>query len=214
MRLAPCLSGIALALFSFACGGRGGTPPGRPPIFVGQDGQKYYLMEKGPYTAFYDPWGRLSRLEYDANEDGKADHVAHHEGKKLARLLEIDSDFDGLFERWEYFDDQGLLVKVGAARKSSAPDIWTFADETGQVVRIEYDEDGDGAPDRGETLVAGVVRGVDLDTDRDGKPDRWQKWEAGRLLLEELDTDADGVADRRLRYGAQGEVLGMESLDP
>lgn len=214
MRLANALTGVAALVLLIGCGGRGGTPPGRPPIFVGKDGQKYYLLEKGPYKAFYDPWGRLARIEYDANGDGKADHIAHHEGRKLARMLEIDADFDGAIERWEYYDDQGLLVKVGAARKSSAPDIWTFSDPAGQVVRIEYDEDGDGAPDRAEILEGGAVAGVELDTDRDGDTDRWQTWRAGRLLDEALDIDGDGAPDRRIRYGEAGEVLGLEPLGP
>jgi hypothetical protein len=56
------------------------------------------------------------------------------------------------------------------------------------------------------------VTGVEIDQDRDGRPDRWQSWTKGRLTAEELDTDRDGKPDRRVRYGENGNVLGLERV--
>ena len=86
----------------------------------GPDGQKYHLVDKGPYKAFYDRWGRLQRIEYDGNGDGRPDHVAHHDGRKRAYQLEVDLDFDGRTDRWEDYDAEGRLLKVGTAAARAA----------------------------------------------------------------------------------------------
>ena len=64
------------------CGARGGLPPPRPPTVTGPDGQTYHLVDKGPYKAFYDAWGRLQRIEYDSNGDGKPDQIARYDGRR------------------------------------------------------------------------------------------------------------------------------------
>jgi hypothetical protein len=206
---------LVLALLSGCagqCGARGGLPPERPPLVKGPDGRTYHLVGKGPYKAFYDRWGRLQRLEYDGNGDGRADQVAHHDGARTPRTIEVDVDYDGAVDRWEDYDAAGKLGRVGTSRRGRGPDRWTTAGADGQPARIEYDDDGDGKPDRVETLSAGALRTVALDQDRDGRPDRWQSWERGRLKAEELDTDRDGKPDRRLRYGDDGRVLGLDRL--
>jgi hypothetical protein len=211
-RALPFLLALLAAACAGQCGARGGLPPKRPPLFDGPDGRKYYLLDRGPYKAFYDPAGRLQRIEYDSNGDGRADQIAHHNGERHARLLEVDEDFDGLVDRWEDYDAEGRLVKVGASRGGRRPDVWVFRGADGQPRRKEYDEDGDGRTDRAEELVAGRVVHVELDTDRDGRIDRWQEWPQGRLSEERIDTDADGRPDRRLRYGARGQVIALEPL--
>jgi hypothetical protein len=193
------------------CGARGGLPPDRPATVTGADGQKYHLLDRGAYKAFYDRWGRLQRLEYDSNGDGRPDQIAHHQGQKSPRTIEVDQDFDGRTDRWEDYDPAGQLSKVGTSRRGKGPDIWTSADAQGRPVRREYDEDGDTRPDRWEQLREGVLRTVEIDADRDGRIDRWQAWHEGRLTTEELDTDGDGRADRRIRY-AEGKVVGLEPV--
>jgi hypothetical protein len=194
------------------CGARGGLPPGRPPLVQAPDGKKYYLLDRGPYKAFYDRSGHLERIEYDSNKDGRPDQIAHHRGERHARLLEVDEDLDGRIDRWEDYDAQGALVKVGASRRGGRPDVWVFPGPDGQARRKEYDEDGDNRVDRAEELLGGRAVKVELDTDRDGRMDRWQEWPAGRLAEERLDTDGDGQPDRRLRYGARGEILDLEPV--
>jgi hypothetical protein len=194
------------------CGALGGLPPERPPLVKGADGRTYHLVGKGPYKAFYDRWGRLQRLEYDANGDGRADQVAHHDGARTPRTIEVDDDYDGVVDRWEDYDAAGTLSRVGTSRRGRGPDVWTTSGPDGQPVRKDYDEDGDSRPDRVETLAAGELTAVAIDQDRDGRADRWQSWRQGRLAGEELDTDRDGRPDRRLRYGDDGRVLGLDPI--
>ena len=195
------------------CGARGGLPPPRPPSVKGADGQKYHLVDRGPYKAFYDAWGRLQRIEYDSNGDGRADHIARHDGRRRAHQMDVDSDFDGRTDRWERYDDEGRLLEVGTARaRGLAPDLWTSAAAPGEPQRLEHDADGDGRIERAEVLREGRVAQVEVDSDRDGRMDRWQRWEQGRLVSEDLDTNRDGAADRTLRYDPRGKVVALEPV--
>jgi hypothetical protein len=214
MRIAVVLGASLLAASCAGqCGARGGLPPPRPPTVKGPDGKKYHLVDKGPYKAFYDRWGRLQRIEYDSNGDGRADHIALHEGRRHPHRIDVDADFDGRTDRWEMYDDDGKLLKVGTASgPGKAPDAWTTGDAAGEPARREHDEDGDGAIDRVEVMREGRVAEVHVDGDRDGRMDRWQRWEQGRLVSEDLDTDGDGKADRTLRYDARGRVVALEPL--
>ena len=170
-------------------------------------------MDKGAYKAFYDAWGRLQRIEYDSNGDGRPDHTALHAGKQHPYEIDVDSDFDGKTDRWELYDDEGKLVKVGTAKAPGlAPNLWTSATAPGQPERREHDEDGDGRMERIEVTREGRVAEVQVDGDRNGRIDRWQRWENGRMLSEDLDTDADGKADRTVRYDPRGKVLGLEPI--
>jgi hypothetical protein len=187
-------------------------PPERPTRFKGTDGATYYLLDRGQYKAFYDAYGKLQRLEYDSNNDGKTDVWAHHNGAKVPSLLEIDENFDGKIDRWEEYNQSGLLIKVGTSRRGKGPDQWVFPGPDGSPLRREFDEDGDSRVDRIELLRQGRIVETRIDTDRDGRIDRWQFWENGRTTSEELDTDGDGRPDRRIRYGPGGAVTAVEPI--
>jgi antitoxin component YwqK of YwqJK toxin-antitoxin module len=209
------LAGLALTAVACArrCGGLGGQPPiGDAVKVIGPDGQEVLLVDKGAYKAWYDKWGRLGRIEFDKNGDHKPDHIAHYQGGRIARMLEIDENFDGRMDRWEYYEENGALSKVGQARQGGGPDLWTFAGPDGTPRRIEYDDDRDGKIERAELLEKGLVTGVELDTDADGKPDRWQRWVKGKLRGEDLDTNGDGRPDRRLAFDEKGHILGVEKI--
>ncbi|MCU0241551.1 MAG: hypothetical protein MUF51_03905 [Vicinamibacteria bacterium] len=195
-----------------ACDGRGGLPPPRPPVMKGDDGQKRYVMNRGPYRAVYDRWGRVERIEFDKNGDGKPDHISHHGGAKMPNLIEIDEDFDGRFDRWEYYDAASKLIKIGATRRGGWPDIWIIPGSDGQAARNEYDEDGDRVVDRAENLKGGRVAQTEIDTNRDGRFDRWQAWRGGRIASEEIDTNGDGQPDRRIQFAADGRVRLVEKI--
>jgi len=204
---------VLASALSAACGGLGGVPPDQLPIVKGADGREYRLMERGAYKAFYDRWGRLQRIEYDSDGDGRADRIAHHDGTRLPHLIEVDEDFDGSTDRWEDYDAEGTLVRVGVSRRGGSPDLWNVLGPGGQARRRDYDDDGDGRVDRSELLGEGQRLRLEVDADRDGRPDRWQDWRKGRLVSEELDTDGDGRADRRLLYGPDGVVQSLRPLE-
>lgn len=180
---------FATLLFLVACGPPPGPSLKGAPVLIGPDGREYRVLSKGPYKAFYDKSGRVERLEFDSNGDGKTDQVALYDGAASPRRVELDSDFDGKTDRWETYDGSGKLVSVGTSRAhGDHPDVWTFPGPGGSTQRVE------------------------LDTDGDGKVDRWQELAGGRLVREDLDTDHDGKPDRRIHYDARGHVVRMEPL--
>ena len=208
---------VMLLVASAACAGRSCTTQDASPFpgwrrVKGADGQEYRLVERGAYRAYYDPAGRLQRIEYDSNGDGRPDHFAHHDGAPRARLLEVDTSFDGKINRWEHYDSEGRLVKVGSSTLGERPERWAHLGNDGLPVKVEHDADRDGNVERVEVLLNGRLVRVEVDADRDGRLDRWQDWHSGVLAFEDLDTDGDGKPDRRLRYGTSGEVETLEPL--
>jgi len=211
---------VSAALFASACSGRGcgwgsaGVPAGGLPAIT-RDGRSYTVLDKGAWKGFYDAQGRLAIVEYDSNGDHRADYIAHYDESKRIRLIEVDEDNDAWVDRWEHYGPSGVLEKVGRWRKKRGKaDEWTYRDADGHVRRVEYDDDGDGKPERAESLKDGLVVGVETDTDRDGRMDRWQTWDHGRLVAEALDTNGDGKPDRRLTYGRDGRLTKVERVDP
>lgn len=173
-----------------------------------------YLHESGRYQALYSPEGEILRLLYDGNGDKTADVVTLFYPDGKPRQVEIDTDHDGIVDRWQYFSLSRTLEKEGTARrKPGTPDVWEYRDTSGLLIRRDLDEDADETVDRIEYLEAGQPVLVVLDSDRDGRSDRWQTWTRGRLVREDLDTDGDEVADRRLRYADSGDVIALDVLE-
>ena len=209
--LLPALALAACA--DRACGGRGGLPPGPMPMVKRGDGRDYRMLDRGDWKGFYDANGKIAVAEYDSNKDGRADYIAHYDENRQIRLIEVDEDHDSWVDRFEYYDAAGILEKVGRCRKQKGRvDEWTYRAADGRPARIEYDDDGDGKPERAEVMKEGALVRIEMDTDRDGQPDRWQDWDKGRIASEEIDTNGDGKPDRRLVFGPKGRLLRVERV--
>ena len=209
--LLPALALAACA--DRACGGRGGLPPGPMPMVKRGDGRDYRMLDRGDWKGFYDANGKIAVAEYDSNKDGRADYIAHYDENRQIRLIEVDEDHDSWVDRFEYYDAAGILEKVGRCRKQKGRvDEWTYRAADGRPARIEYDDDGDGKPERAEVMKDGALVRIEMDTDRDGRPDRWQDWDMGRIASEEIDTNGDGKPDRRLVFGPKGRLLRVERV--
>lgn len=112
---APLAVLVALALLAPACAF---GPEAERRIPGG-----YTLVQKADFQALYDKDGRLVRLLQDRNHDGRAEVIIHYYPNGKPRLGEIDTDEDGVIDRWEYFRTDGTLEKVGRGR-SGHPDTW------------------------------------------------------------------------------------------
>jgi hypothetical protein len=130
--------------------------------------------------AIYDETsGRLVRLEYDSDRDGRADAVAYMDGPRVIRI-EVDRDRDGHAERREYYGANQHLERVELS-----------TDIAGAAIRIErYEND--------------ILTAVEQDTSGDGRIDKWEFYDAGRLASVAFDTMKRGAPDRRLVYGPDG----------
>jgi antitoxin component YwqK of YwqJK toxin-antitoxin module len=157
--------------------------------------------------------GKLTQLTYDRNGNGVIDTWTDMDGARPLRSR-IDLDEDGKIDRWEYYDDQGKLLKVGMSRSNNGKaDAWVFSGPDGKVARVEISSTADEQKiDRWEYYDAsGLVR-VEEDTNGDGRVDKWETYENGVIRTAEFDEDGDGKRDRRLTY--KGGALELIESEP
>jgi len=150
--------------------------------------------------------GRLQLLKYDSDGDGKVDTVSYMDGARLLRI-EIDKDEDGTIERWEHYEADQKLQKVGLSRANDGKeDAWSYFGPDGSIVRIELSTRRDGNVTRTEDYENSALVRAEEDTDADGKTDKWETYEGGRLASVAFGTTHRGGPDRRLLYGADGSA--------
>jgi hypothetical protein len=135
--------------------------------------------------------GRLEKITYDRNHDGQPDAWAFMDGTRILRA-ELDEDFDGRLDRWEYYAEGSTSMTTAA------------------LARVEQATRQDGKVSRRETYVDGQLATAEEDTDADGRADKWETWEGGTLTSIALDTAGRGVPDRRLVYPADGSEPRLE----
>ena len=182
--MAEWSASAAILLAALAAGCR--LPASAPP-------PAHHLVEKGHFQALYGgPDNHLERVVYDADGDHRAEVVTIFGPGGRPLRAQIDTDNDGIVDRWEYYAPDGRIAKVGTARRHPGrPDLWTYPDGFGGVSRREYDDDGDGRPERAEDLLDGVVIAEEYDTDGDGKWDR-RLVRARDGSIARIDTDPKG----------------------
>ena len=85
----------------------------------------YVLIQKGDFQALYDGDGHIVRLLQDRNHDGRAEVVIVYYPDGRPQRGEIDTDEDGVVDRWECFRSDGALEKVARSRaRDGRPDTW------------------------------------------------------------------------------------------
>ena len=143
--------------------------------------------------------GKLTQLTYDANKNGRIDTWTDMDGSRPVRSR-IDSDEDGTIDRWEYYDENGRLAKVGfSSRRDGRVDSWAFSGADGKIARIEISSTGDEHKiDRWEFYEAGELASVAMDENGDGKPDRKLTYSNGVLAVIESDPDPAGTFRKRV----------------
>lgn len=164
----------------------------------------------------YDKSGRLTRLEYDRNGDGKIDTWGYMDGSRVVRV-EVDEDGDGKVDRWEYHRDPKT---ANDSKGSTAPTGSPAAIGSGSagggdptLERIERATKHDGKVSRREYFENGLLARVEEDTDGDGKIDKWETYSGGTLAIMAIDTKGRGTPDRRLIYQPDGTLSRIE-MDP
>ena len=151
--------------------------------------------------------GKLELLKYDSNKDGKKDAWSYMDGTRLLRI-EIDSDFNGVIDRWEYYTDAGAIEKIGFSRqKDGVVDAWAFQAPDGSIGQVQVSTNRDGKVTRWEYYEKGALVRAEDDSDGDGRPDRWETYQDGALATLSLDTTKQGRPDRRLTYGRNGVTV-------
>jgi hypothetical protein len=171
----------------------------------------------GIIPAYDKETGKLQRLDYDSDKDGRVDTVSYMDGQKVVRI-EIDKNQDGQVERWEHYDQNQKLERVGFSRSNDGKeDAWSYQGSDGTITRIDVSAARDGKVSRREFYEKEVlVRAEETDPSTAGdtwKPSRWEAYDpSGRLVSAAFDSTGRGTPDRRLIYDADGTV--RLELDP
>ena len=187
--------GIVLVTgFALACTQPQAAPPERRPAApTGTDRLK----------PTYDDTGKLQKLQYDRDGDGKADTWGYMDGSRVVKV-EVDTNGDGNVDTWEFH-------RAGAAAGATTSGAPASVDRT--VERIERSTRFDGTVSRREFFENGTLTRTEDDTDGDGRIDKWETYVGGSLSTMALDTQGSGTADRRLVYKADGSLDHIEA-DP
>lgn len=178
-RLAPS-SLLATALL---VGGIGAGCTGQPSKTASQPAGNEQVK------AEYDKAGKLQKIQYDRDNDGKPDTWGYMDGTRVVRV-EMDRNGDGQVDRWEYHSAMGEPAPPPAPEGSVDPSL----------DRIEESTRFDGKVSRKEFFVNGVLAKTEEDTDGNGAVDKWEVYERGALAALSLDTTGRGTPDRRLIY--------------
>lgn len=161
--------------------------------------------------------GKLSEITYDKDKNGRVDTWVDMDGSRPISAR-IDSDEDGQIDRWEYYNQNGVLLRVGESRaKSGSVDMWAYMGADGTPERVEFVEvsnvTGKEGIVRRDHYQGGVkVRGEE-DTDGDGVIDRWETFAGGRLRTVEFDDEKkrDGRPVQRMTYDDRGALIAIET---
>jgi hypothetical protein len=170
-------------------------------------------------VARYDPaTGVLERIEFDTTRNGRNDAVGIMHGTRVERI-EVDEDEDGKVDRWEFYDQNRRLAKVGFSRQGNGTmDATAFYGDGSVVERIEMSTRGDGHVNRVEHYASGLITRVEEDTNGDGRTDKWETYVVDRdatprqprIETAAFDDAFRGTANRRFVYRSDGTVLRVE----
>jgi hypothetical protein len=157
-------------------------------------------VRTGQLQPHYDREGRLQKLEYDRNEDGRVDTWGYMDGPRVVKI-EVDENGDGTVDRWEYH-----TTPPAADASANSPG---GVDRT--LERIERATRFDGKVSRREYFVGGTLSKIEEDTDGDGRLDKWETYANGTLSVMSLDTRGRGTPDRRFLYSVDGSLDHIET---
>lgn len=165
--------------------------------------------------------GRLRRLEFDASGNGRNDAVSLMDGTRIVRI-ELDLDENGAVERWDFYNEDRTLMKVGlSSMNDGIMDSQAYYTADGTVARIEVSTRRDGRFDRTEFYERGVLVRSEEDTDGNGLPEKWETYRPHRgtrpgepgyaTASVAFDDSGTGRPQRRLFFGPDGTVTRIET---
>ena len=133
-------------------------------------------------------------------KDGKPNVISYMDGSKFVRI-EIDNDENGSVDRWEYYDADQVLQKVGMSRLNDGiADAWLFQGKDGLPGKVEISTKRDGKANRTEFFAKGELTRAEEDTDADGRVDKWEEYEGGTLAGVSFDMTKSGKPTINIDY--------------
>lgn len=172
----------------------------------------------------YNADGRLERVFFDANKNGRNESTSLMDGTRIVRV-ELDWDENGKVERWDFYNDDRSLQKVGLASKNDGVmDSQAFYSPEGVLERIEVSTARDGRFNRVEFYdVSGMLVRSEEDSNGDRRPDKWDTFApvarpapglpVFTIKSSAFDEAGAGKPTRRMVFG-DGGTLDYVEVDP
>lgn len=165
--------------------------------------------------------GRLQRLVFDSNDDGRNDAAGVMNGARVSRI-EFDTNGNGAVDRWDFYDADGRLARIGVSRQDDGVmDAVGLYGPDQQLQQFEVSTSRDGRFDRVEFYESGLLGRVEEDTDGDGRVDKWESYRRNPLArpgeppwvvsMVAFDDASVGRPTRWLVYGPGGTVTTVET---
>ena len=145
--------------------------------------------------------GRLERITYDRNHDGRPDAWLMMNGTQVVQA-QLDENYDGTIDRWEYCGNRPATDAAPPAGMPALP--------RSVLERAEQATRGDAKVTRREWFEKGELVRAEEDTNGSGRVNKWETWSGGELRRLDLDTKGTGRPDRRLIYPADGSAPQLE----
>lgn len=131
---------------------------GKPDQWILSDEGKLVRIERDlNFDGRIDQWqypdgaGEIVEEEMDLDRDGKIDVVTFY-SKGIVSRKELALDFTGKFTIAKIYNNRGTLLRIERDEDADGvTDVWEYY-EGGRRVRIGWDENKDGAPDRFDTM--------------------------------------------------------------
>lgn len=115
--------------------------------------------------------------------------------------VKLDTNFDGIVDRVEVYDDNKVIVRVEADTSGDGKINEWINYENGKPAAAEKDNNGDGKPDTFVTYNSkGKAVKSETDTSGDGKVDEWIYYKDGAIIKAEKDNNGDGKPDTWATY--------------
>ncbi len=193
---------------------------GRPDRWVERDarGRLAYVRDDRNHDGAPDRTeiyveGRLNRIDYDSDGDGRYDTVDQVNPEGVVVMILTDRNWNTLPERWVQLNARRQVASEWIdANEDSTPERYRSFDPAGRLTEEGVDDDGDGLYEVNRTFntrwppSAGPLR-VERDDDRDGIFERRETYTIdGRLRTVNDDSDGDSVRDRIAVYRPDGSV--------
>ncbi len=120
---------------------------------------------------------RTQRIERDLNFDGQVDLWQYPDNKGQVVEEEMDLDMDGSVDVVVYYRDGVVTRKEMSIDFQGGFSIVKFYDKKGELLRVERDEDADRDIDVWEYYEKGRRVRIGWDEDSDGQPDRFDTFD-------------------------------------
>ena len=130
----------------------------------------------------FDSTGKLVKLDLDSNKDGVMDRFQYYRDGEIVRI-EGDKNADGKIDSWDHFEAGKRVRSEQASFETGKVNQITTFDAQERPWMMQKDTEGKGLFDTVYNFTEGVLASITKDSDGDGKPDIWEEYDSPEILV-------------------------------